>query len=531
MRIVYFQKNDKLNDLLISLAIFSAGIITRLPFAQRFFNYWDGVQFALSMKKYSLSEGLPGPPGYYLYVMLVKAVDRLFNNPNFSLTLVSILGSGLFSVIVYWLGKAILGRTKGIWASLIVLAAPWFWFYGTTTVPYLVCGFLSGCAILGFYYAIIKKEKLGLYWGTLGFALLGGIRHQEVLFIAPLYIWALFNFGAKEAIRSLALFGLICLGWLLPEIINSGSLQAYMQLLKGYRYDRNIFTMSFNEIKTNFTIKIKILLLLYGIGILPFFYQLHPFFNLRNIVRKRMVRFFVILILPSAIFWIFFLGELPGYFMSALIGTTIYLVWAIDMTNQEIADVINDFKLFKSRLKLCLPVQVLNWVFVILLVAINAFVYFYDFNPKAKANNEYLYQSRSDTKKKDLMLENKLRYIKSFMDPQSTAVITTNWIFMQAMYYLPNFHVYLYGSILIGEKVDYRKEGFGRIRYFQEHTNNVFEFPREIAQVVLFDEDFADWIVEGDRLETLDVGDGYHLYIIKRPPSGKIFFGKNKVFF
>ncbi len=100
---------------------------------------------------------------------------------------------------------------------MIVLSAPWFWYYGTTSIPYLLCGFLSGCSVLGFYYAIIKKEARGLYWGTLGFALLCGIRHQEVLFIAPLYIWALFNFRLKEAIMSLVVFGLICLARLLKQ--------------------------------------------------------------------------------------------------------------------------------------------------------------------------------------------------------------------------------------------------------------------------------------------------------------------------
>lgn len=522
----------KKQDFFISLSLFILGVVTRLPFISRLFNYWDGVEFAIAIKRYSPQEGFPCPLSHFLYVMTVKAVDLFIKNPHTSFLIQSIIGNSLFVVVVYWIGRAIFGRLNGILAALIVLFAPWFWYYSITTVPSMFVGFFGGVSVLGFYYAMFRKSNYGLYWGAIGFALLCGYRHQDSLFIFPLFLWVLVKTKPKDAVKALVLFGLTCLAWFIPLIVMSGGFSEYINLLREYsknsRISQNIFSMPYDMAKTNFTIKIKILLLVYGIGILPLFYQLRTFFNFTSIVNDRRVRFFIVWIFPPVIFWLIFFGENAGYFMSTLTGLSIYLAWAIFETGKEISNLFKKNNSSRWQVLLINP-GFLSWIFVLFLVLTNSFIFLYDWTPKERAPIGFLYQNYPQVAKKDKMQKNKLDYIKANMNPESTAILTTNWFFMQTMYYLPEFYVYQYDVIQFAGRESMREAyQHKRRRYFK--CDNTFDFKEKFTALVLFDEGSLDWVEDKESVEVVEAGDGYHLYIIKRPLKKRLKFDYQRVF-
>ncbi len=231
--------NDKLpgglfkRDFFISLALFLLAIVTRVPFTEHFFGHPDGPEYAIAIERFLPREGFPYPLTF-TYVMLIRLINFIVNNAHTSILTQSVIGTGLLVIIVYWLGLTIFDRTKGIWAALIVLSAPWFWYYGITYFPFMFTGFFSGASALGFYYAVFKKNKYGLYWGTVSFAMLCGYRHPEFMFTAPLYLWALLNTRPKDALRSLLLFTLVCLLWFIPEVIMYGGFREFIGIFQNF---------------------------------------------------------------------------------------------------------------------------------------------------------------------------------------------------------------------------------------------------------------------------------------------------------
>jgi hypothetical protein len=103
---------------------------------------------------------------------------------------------------------------------------------------------------------------------------------------------------------------------------------------------------------------------------------------------------------------------------------------------------------------------------------------------------------------------------------------------MQAMYYLPQYRVYQYEVVSIYKGPRLVREGYNHQRRRYLKDDNSFDFIDDsITTVVLFEEEFGEWIEDVKKIKLVAVGDGYHLYIIKRPTSGKIFFDLHKVFF
>lgn len=525
--------NFKLKDIYISLIIFFLGVISRAPFMSKFFTFGDGPEFAIAMEKYSPKDGFP-VPYTFLYVIAANAINLFLKNANASFVFMSVVSSGLFAVAIFWLGLIIFDRLKGLWAAFIILTAPWLWYYGITFFPFTTTGFFSACSVLGFYIAVFDKNKYGLYWGSVAFALLCGWRSQDFLFTAPLFLFTLFSFKNRIAFKAFILFVLVCSAWLIPSIYMAGGVGEFFQTLikfsKTSRLAFNVFNSSFAEIKTNFTIKIKILILFFGIGIFPLLYQVYPFFNLSKIVSDPKHKFFAFWVFPAVIFYFIVFGDNPGYLIQSLSGLTIYLAWAIFQSCDEVSS------LFSQRINPCLIRNTLNsrnlgWLFVSVLTLFNIFIFSYDFNPTGKAKLEFQYQSLPDTRKKDAMLNYKYKYIVENFDPENTVIISSNWYFMQNMYYLEKFHVYSYSAIILGNDIRTVKAGYSHTRKYYEKQDKSYEFDDNVLNAVIFDEDAIDWIQEKDKVNAIDVGGGYHIYLVKGESAKKIFFNYHKIFF
>lgn len=523
------MNNFKNKDIFISVALFLLGVFSRAPFVSHFLNFGDGAEFAIAMSKYSPKDGLIAPYTF-LYVMFAKTINIFFKNANSSFIFMSVISSGLFTVVIFWLGMTIFDRLKGLWAALIVLSAPWLWYYGLVFLPFMTVGFLSACSALGFYAAIFNKDNRALYLGSAAFALLCGWRSQDFLFTAPLFIWTLLNVRPRIAFRAFMLFLAICLLWFIPLVYMSGGIIDFFQRLtqfsKTSKLTMNVFNIPYSEVKKNFTIKVKILLLIYGLGILPLFYQFCSFFRITNIIKERKVSFFVIWIIPSVLFYLVVMGDSPGYFMQSLSGLTVYLAWAIFESCKEISSLLEDKKFL--RLPLNDPKSI-GWVFVVSLILINSFVFIYDLNPKGKPGLDFHYQSLPDTIKKDVMLKNKYNYIKVNFDPEDTAILSSNWYFMQNMYYLERFDVYSYSVIILGNGVKTVKYGHNHTRRYYDKEDNSYEFNTKIKNAVIFDEEALSWIENKGAVDILDVGGGYHIYLIRKPKGGKIYFDYYKI--
>ena len=144
------------SDFIISLILGLLVIITRIPFTSQFLYEWDSVNYALAFENYDIQQQQPHPPGYLLYVALGKAVNYIFNDPNTSMILLSIIFSALSVILVYFMAKEIFSRKIGIISALLLIFNPIIWFYGEIASIYIFEAFF-GILIAYFLQTTYRK--------------------------------------------------------------------------------------------------------------------------------------------------------------------------------------------------------------------------------------------------------------------------------------------------------------------------------------------------------------------------------------
>ena len=93
-----------------AIAAFSIALALRIPLRSHFAYFWDSAQFALAIEHYDLAASLPHPPGYFLYVMLGRALNLFIQEPHTTLVWLSIFAGSILPALSYLLGAAKIGR-------------------------------------------------------------------------------------------------------------------------------------------------------------------------------------------------------------------------------------------------------------------------------------------------------------------------------------------------------------------------------------------------------------------------------------
>jgi len=218
----------KKTNILLAMLLFFVTISTRLPFKSKVLYCWDSVQFALATEKFDVSLYQPHPPGYILYVALAKLLNLLTSNPNLSLILINIIFSGLTVVCLFYLTQKIsftslplptqialtrsMHSQKGLKPSTtslplptliafssasLFIFSPIFWFNGEVALPYVMESLFSLLVALVCYEIIWGKDYFILSSILLGLA--GGVRQNLILFLFPLWLYALILGARRES--------------------------------------------------------------------------------------------------------------------------------------------------------------------------------------------------------------------------------------------------------------------------------------------------------------------------------------------
>jgi len=221
------------SDLFIALALFLLVLLTRIPFTSQILYHWDSVNFAVSITQFDLENESPHPPGYIVYVWLIRAFNLVVNDPQLTMVVVSILSSALAVVSLFFLGKAMASRNIGLIASLFLATSPLFWFYGEIALPHTLDAFIVIISAF-LLYKTMRQDHRFLYPAVFFVALAGGLRPQTLVFLLPLVLFAARRAGLKHVIQAGLLGAVICLLWFIPLISLSGGLSAYLQTMSVY---------------------------------------------------------------------------------------------------------------------------------------------------------------------------------------------------------------------------------------------------------------------------------------------------------
>lgn len=211
----------------IALVVFAVATLSRLPFTSVYLYHWDSVNMAFGIARFDVLNGAPQFPGYIVYIALAQIVNSLFNDAQTTLVLLSIVGSGAAAVLLLCLGRDMFSLTTGLIAALFLIFSPLVWFYSEIALPHTL-DMAWVLAVIWLLYRIMTGDTRWLWLAAALLALLGGFRQQDLPFLLPLTLFALWRTGIWRVIQ-FGLVGLLfTLLWFVPLIHFSGGLQAYL---------------------------------------------------------------------------------------------------------------------------------------------------------------------------------------------------------------------------------------------------------------------------------------------------------------
>jgi hypothetical protein len=214
------------------LFVFTALVLaSRLPFAPPILFSFDDVNFAYSIGHFDIRIGQPQPPGYPLFVLEMRLLDRLrFKRPESNLLALRILGSIVALLLLAWFGDRVFGGDTGLCAASLLLFHPSFWYSGLTSAIRLQLAAIS-IGVAAFCYPAWTGNSRWIAWSAVALGIGAGIRPEMGVLLFPLWWCSLIRAEVswRQRLRALALLAAVVLAWLVPTAIASGGPVTYFR--------------------------------------------------------------------------------------------------------------------------------------------------------------------------------------------------------------------------------------------------------------------------------------------------------------
>ena len=218
-------------DAWTAVAFFAAAFALRVPFRTQMAYYWDGAQYALAITDYNATRSQPQVPGYFLYVMLGRAVNVLVHEPHESLVWMSVVAGAALAAGGYLLGAAMFGRGCGWAAAVILVTSPLCWFHSEVALTNIVDAALVTGTVLVCWLTLQEKGR----WRhvvalSVMMALVAGVRQQSAPMLVPAWLYAFARMRPPrwpKVVVGVALTATLCLTWFVPMLQMSGGWNAY----------------------------------------------------------------------------------------------------------------------------------------------------------------------------------------------------------------------------------------------------------------------------------------------------------------
>jgi 4-amino-4-deoxy-L-arabinose transferase-like glycosyltransferase len=221
----------------VTLALFGLALFTRLPFATTNLYAPDSVLYARAMERFDPFDQRPQPPGYLWYVLVLRAIDLVTNDPNRAMTIVSALAGAATVALVYLLAARLYDERTARVSSLFVLTAVTFWAYGGVAYPYTLLAALTTLCALLFWRALDPaptRTRRGLRFlvASIAWGVAIGFRSDLAIFLAPLWLIAATRATlATTALSAAAVAGLVGT-WVFASGLADGGLARFLEAVR-----------------------------------------------------------------------------------------------------------------------------------------------------------------------------------------------------------------------------------------------------------------------------------------------------------
>lgn len=475
----------------IALALFALAIITRIPFQSQYLYHWDSVNMAFGILDYNVQAGAPQFPGYIVYIVIAQLVNAVFNDPQRTMVFISVLSSGLAAVAMFYLGKDMFNPVTGIIASLFLISSPLFWFYGEIALPHALDLFaITYSAWL--LYRIMTGHTRWLWWTVVFLALVGGFRQQDLLFLAPVIIFACYRIGIVKIIGALVLGGLITAAWFIPLMALSGGIQAYLQ--GSAAFSASFFTTTslldgageFGLRRNIFNKLVPYTLYAWSLAALPALYWLPQIpANFRRWLTSRKVWFLILWIAPAVGFYaVIHMGQQGLVF--------VFLPALIVISAQGL------YRMFQSR-----PAVLRAATAVIVLISAAVFVIGPTYPLGADSFKLLTY---STLREHDQELNNQITAVKDNFQPNDSLLLASNWRFFQ--FYLPD---YKFARFVLGSRFEVNEGQATGADYVNQPVSaaDIGLTTTDDWKIVIVDEGLNTFANDPSALEQVTLPNGY----------------------
>jgi 4-amino-4-deoxy-L-arabinose transferase-like glycosyltransferase len=215
-------------------------------------NTFDDINFALAIGHFNPAQHQPQPPGYPLFVGLLKIGALFVPKVEYLFLAVALLASLLALVFLWAIGDRLLGKPLGLIAALLLLFHPTFWFAaltnpirlflaaGATAVALCLlqaCGARTvACRVETRLDARVHGAVLSYYLAAFVWGLAAGFRPFLLVTLFPLMLYAAWRLrlNAKQIFIALALAALPIAAWFTALVIPVGGVLKYFQMMRLY---------------------------------------------------------------------------------------------------------------------------------------------------------------------------------------------------------------------------------------------------------------------------------------------------------
>lgn len=507
------QNNTPDRGLLTAGILFLFVLLSRLPLQSKILYHWDSVNFALSFTEFNIVKEQPQPPGYILYVAIGRLIDLFFNDPQRTMVIISVVSSVLAVVLLYFLGREMLGERAGIFSALFLAVSPLFWFYGEIALPHTLDTVLVILSVFLLYKVESGQVKFVLP-AVVVLASAGGIRQQTLVFLLPLAVYTFRKIGWRRFLIAAVVGAVICLLWFIPLIKNVGGFWDYFKVTgdfgERFQSTTSVFLgAGFWGVKRNLTKLVLYSGFAMGTAIIPIFYLLIRIVKERKNWDYSKLIFLGIWFIPSFMFYTFIHMGQQGLVFFYLPMLFLMAGWGV----MQCDNLLNGFW---------------KYLAVLMLLMINAAVYLYMPEYPISGSSQRVLTAET-IQNSDQYYLNRIRKIKSDYSPESTVIFAVNWHHVE--YYLPEYTTIHFNEggkweVNTGElTVD--KDMQGKEIYREEQKDGL---DSELIHIIIFDPVIESLNLSPSYVEHLNCTDGQMLSVLSLQRNEKIVFTSESKF-
>lgn len=217
------------------VVIFLLGVLLYFPFASKMLYHVDSVGFALAIHHFDLHARHPQLPGYPLYVLALRLVQRLLGtSDNETIVFLSAASTIASAMLFYRLARAWMRWNVALLASIALLTSPVVWFNAEIAMRYPVEMLCSLALAVSCLY-LLNGSRPARYSTPVLWGLSGGFSSITPITMLPLVGCCSLAACAKSR-RSLLTIGALASAavglWLVPVAYMSGGIHAYASALR-----------------------------------------------------------------------------------------------------------------------------------------------------------------------------------------------------------------------------------------------------------------------------------------------------------